>query len=376
MILNDEQVAVQDAARRYALAELKPHAESWDEEQRCPASVMAGLAELGFMGLQVPVEHGGAGASHLTKAIVVEEIAAGCGGVSTIMHVHDGVCTALIDLGTEAQIARFLPSMVSGNCIGAFCLTEPSAGSDTAMLKTIATEVPGGWQINGTKAYISNGANAGLAIVVALTDPSAGKRGFTLFLVPTNTPGFVVSRVEKKMGQKCADTAEIILDGCVVPAQNILGTLGGGYGYAMGSLSAGRIAIAAQATGMARSAYEHALSYAQQRTAYGKEIIKHQAVAFRLADMLMRIELARQYTWHAAQLLDAGHRAMREAAIAKCFAAEMAEKVASDAIATFGGAGYMQGPAERIYRDVRVCQIYEGTGEIQRLIISRDLALH
>ena len=376
MVLNEEQVAVQDAARRFAQAELAPHADDWDEAQDCPRTAIRGLAKLGFMGLQVPVERGGAGASHLMKAIVMEEIAAGCGGVSTIMHVHDGVCGALIDLGSKAQIDRYLPPMLNGDCIGAFCLTEPGAGSDTSMLRSTATEAPGGWKLNGTKAYISNGGRAGLAVVVAATDPAAGKRGFTLFLVPTDTPGFVVSRIEKKMGQKCADTAEIILDDCFVSTYNVLGSVGGGYGYAMGSLSAGRIAIAAQAIGMARAAYDLALSHAGQRKTYGQEIIKHQAIAFRFADMLMNMELARQYTWHAAQLLDAGQRAMREAAIAKCFAAEMAEKVVSNALATLGGAGYMQGPIERIYRDVRVCQIYEGTGEIQRLIISRDLALH
>lgn len=376
MLLTDQQIAVREAARRFADLELRPHAQAWDEAEAMPESVFPQIAELGFTGMLVPAALGGADVGQLMKAIVVEEIAAGCGGVSTAMHVHDGVCESLALQGTTAQIERFLPQMLRGTCIGAFCLTEPAAGSDTAMLKTRATEVPGGWRLNGTKAYISNGAQAGLAIVVAVTDPSAGRNGFTQFLVPTDTPGFVVGRVEKKMGQRCADTAEIILDDCVVPSDHVLGRVGQGYSQAVGSLPSARVAVAAQAVGMARSAYQIALEYANQRHAYGQAIVKHQAVAFRFADMLMEIELARQYTYHAASLVDAGQRATREAAIAKCYASEMAERVTSAAIQALGGAGYMRGPVERIARDVRVCQIYEGTSDIQRLILSRDLAMH
>ncbi len=375
MTLNEDQLAIRDAARRFARSELAPHAQAWDEAAACPVSVLASLAASGFMGLLVPSESGGAGCGHLTKAIVMEELAAGCAGVSTIVHVHDSVAAALVDLGTPAQIARYLPRMLAADCIGAFCITEPGAGSDTSMLRTRAVRVNGGWQIDGTKQFISNGARAGLAIVVASTDPAAGKRGFSLFAVPADTPGFRVGRVEKKMGQKCADTTEIFLDRCVVPEDAVLGTVGGGYAYAMNTLANGRVAVAAQAVGIARSAYALALAHAGQRRAYGREIIQHQAVAFRLADMLMKIEVARQYTHHAAGLLDAQRPAMRAAAIAKCFASEMAERVCSDAVATLGGYGYVQGDVERIYRDVRVCQIYEGTGDIQRLIIARELAL-
>ncbi|WP_326537425.1 acyl-CoA dehydrogenase family protein [Pseudorhodoferax sp.] len=376
MTLDDERQAIRAAARRFAEAELAPHADRWDEAGDCPPQVLQSLAGLGFMGLTIPTAYGGSGGGHLLKALVVEEIAAGCAGVSTILHVHDGSCTAIADLGTPAQKDHWLPRMARGETIGCFCITEPDAGSDTSMVRTRASRVDGGWQLDGTKQFISNGRRAGVAVVVAVTDPAAGKRGFTLFLVPTDTPGLRVGRVEKKMGQKCADTTEIILERCVVPDSAVLGTVGGGYAYAMGSLAEGRVAIAAQAVGMARSAYAHAVQYAGQRKAYGQEIIRHQAVGFRLANMLMQIELARQYTWHAATLLDEGHTAMREAAIAKCFAAEMSERVCSDAIATLGGYGYIQGPVERIYRDARVCQIYEGTGDIQRLIIARDLALH
>lgn len=375
MKLQEEHLAIRDTARRFAEAELAPYADAWDDAHACPPEVLNALANLGFMGLSVPPENGGSGGNHVINAIVVEEIAAGCGGVSTIMHVHNIVCSTFVDLGTAAQKERFLPPMVVADCVGAFCITEPGAGSDTSMLKTRATRVDGGWQIDGVKQFVSNGQRAGVAIVVASTDPAAGKRGFTLFAVPTSTPGFRVARIEKKLGQNCADTAEIALEGCVVPDNAVLGTVGGGYGYAMSYLSAGRVSVAAQAIGMARAAYAHALRYASERISYGQPIIKHQAVSFRLANMLMSIELAREYTLHAAQMLDRGEPAMREAAIAKCFAAEMAERVCSDAIATLGGYGYMQGPVERIFRDVRVCQIYEGTGDIQRLIISRDLAV-
>ena len=375
MVLDGEQLAVQSAARDFAAAELAPHAEQWDDAEGCPTSVLRALADLGFMGMQVPAADGGTVAGHLLNAIVMEEIAAGCGGVSTIMHVHNSVCAAIVDSGAPSLRARLLPRMTTGECIGAFCVTEPEAGSDTSMLRTVATRVAGGWRLNGAKQFISNGSTAGLAIVLASTEPLAKKKGFTLFAVPTTTAGFRVGRTEKKLGQKCADTSEIFLDDCLVSEDDVLGQPGSGYGYALRTLSAGRVSVAAQAVGMARSAYAYALSYAQHRKAYGQEIVKHQAVSFRLADMLMGIELARQYTYHAAALLDSGQSALREAAIAKCFAAEMAENVGSGAIATLGGYGYLAGPIERIYRDVRACQIYEGTGDIQRLIISRDLEL-
>ncbi|MDI3382553.1 acyl-CoA dehydrogenase family protein [Xenophilus aerolatus] len=375
MLLSEEQMAVRDTARRFAQAELAPYAQAWDEQEDFPAEVLTRLAQMGFMGMLVPQEKGGTEAGHLLKTIVAEEIAAGCGAISTVLNVHDGVCAAVAQFGTHEQAAEYLPAMLRGELIGAFCLTEPGAGSDTAMLKTRATRVRGGWRLDGTKSFISNGRRAGLAIVVAITDPGAGTKGFSQFLVPTGTEGFFVARVEKKMGQRCSDTAQIVLDGCVVHDSQVLGPIGNGYAQAIGSLPSARIAVAAQSIGMARSAYEAALEYARHRKAFGQEIIHHQAVAFRLADMLTQIEVARQYTHHAASLVDSGLRANREASIAKCFASEMAERVASAAIQTLGGTGYMSGPVERIARDVRVCQIYEGTSDIQRLLVSRDLGI-
>jgi len=375
VLLSEEQVAVRDTARRFAQTELAPYAQAWDEQEDFPAEILTGLAQMGCMGMLVPQDKGGTAAGHLLKAIVAEEIAAGCGAISTVLNVHDGVCAAVAQFGTREQAAEYLPAMLRGELIGAFCLTEPGAGSDTAMLKTRATRVRGGWRLDGTKSFVSNGRRAGLAIVVAVTDPGAGTKGFSQFLVPTGTRGFLAARVEKKMGQRCSDTAQIVLDGCVVPDSLVLGPTGNGYAQAIGSLPSARIAVAAQSIGMARSAYEAALEYARHRKAFGQEIIHHQAVAFRLADMLTQIEVARQYTHHAASLVDSGLRANREASIAKCFASEMAERVTSAAIQTLGGTGYMSGAVERIARDVRVCQIYEGTSDIQRLLVSRDLGI-
>ncbi len=375
MRLDEEQATIRETARRYAQEQLLPHAATWDELGDCPETVVGALAALGFMGLLVPERWGGAGASHLINAIVMEEIAAGCGGVSTLMHVHNFACATLADLGSDEQRARFLPAMTRGATVGAFCLTEPQGGSDTAMIRTSGRRDRDFWALDGTKQFITNGRRAGVALVMAVTDRTAGRHGVTLFIVPTGTPGFRVGRIERKMGQRCSDTAEIFLEDCRVPEANVLGALGGGYAQALASLSAGRISVGAQAVGMARAAYESALDYAQQRSAFGKTIVQHQAIAFRLADMLTKVEIARQYVHHAASLLDAGIACDREAAIAKCYAAEMAESVCSDAISIFGGYGYIVGcPVERIYRDVRVCQIYEGTGDIQRVIISRDLA--
>jgi alkylation response protein AidB-like acyl-CoA dehydrogenase len=305
----------------------------------------------------------------------MEEIAAGCGGVSTIMHVHNfGGCVPIVACGSEEQKARFLPDMASGAAIGAFCLTEPHAGSDSSALKTRAVRDGDHYVINGTKQYITNGKRAAVAIVIAVTDPAAGKNGITAFIVPTNTPGFIIGRTEKKMGQNCSDTVQVFLENCRVPAANVLGAEGNGYRQTMALLSDGRVSIAAQAVGLARAAFDASLAYARQRHSYGKPIIEHQAVAFRLAEMSAQIDIARQYMLHAASLLDSGQRGIREAASAKMFAAEMAERVCSEAIQIHGGNGYIVDYAvERIFRDVRICQIYEGTGDMQRLIISRLL---
>lgn len=374
MELTIEQIAIRDAAGKFAATELFPNAAAFDETSSFPNAIVTTMADLGYMGMFIPECWGGTGGNHMMNAIVMEEISSACGGISTMMHVHNSTSLAISTLGTESQKVRFLPKMALGHCIGAFCMTEPGAGSDTAMIKTRATKFEGGWEINGTKQYITNGRRAGVAIVAAVTDPLAGRSGIALFLVPTETPGFEVGRVEKKMGQKCSDTTEIFLRNCRIPDENLLGSIDKGYLEAMSLLGAGRVSVAAQAVGMARGAYEQSLKYSKERTAFGKTIIKHQAIAFRLAEMLIDIEVARQYVFHVAGRLDLAIPSVAEASVAKAFASEMAEKVCSQAVSTFGGYGYMTGATvERIYRDVRVCQIYEGTRDIQRLIISSAL---
>jgi alkylation response protein AidB-like acyl-CoA dehydrogenase len=375
MQLNEEQISIRTAANKFAQTVLAPNAALWEENAECPPEAIQGLADLGFLGMLIPSKWGGTEAGHVINAIVMEEIAAGCGGVSTIMHVHNfGGCVPIVACGSEEQKARFLPDMASGAAIGAFCLTEPHAGSDSSALKTRAVRDGDHYVINGTKQYITNGKRAAVAIVIAVTDPAAGKNGITAFIVPTNTPGFIIGRTEKKMGQNCSDTVQVFLENCRVPAANVLGAEGNGYRQTMALLSDGRVSIAAQAVGLARAAFDASLAYARQRHSYGKPIIEHQAVAFRLAEMSAQIDIARQYMLHAASLLDSGQRGIREAASAKMFAAEMAERVCSEAIQIHGGNGYIVDYAvERIFRDVRICQIYEGTGDMQRLIISRLL---
>ncbi|MGC9419867.1 MAG: acyl-CoA dehydrogenase family protein [Rhodovulum sp.] len=375
MLLNDDHEMVREMARRFAEERLAPKAAERDTTGEFPAGDLAEMGRLGLMGMLVPEEWGGAMVDHVAYALALEEIAAGDGAVSTIMSVHNSVgCVPILRYGDEAQKARFLRPMAAGEMLGAFCLTEPQAGSDAAALKTRARRTHAGWVIEGVKQFITNGQNADLAIVFAVTDPDAGKKGISAFLVPTDTPGYRVASLEKKLGQTLSDTAQIALEGVEVPAENLLGEEGQGYRIALSNLQGGRIGIAAQSVGMARAAFQAALAYAGERVSMGKPIRDHQAVAFRLADMATRIEAARQMVLHAAALRDAGRPALKEASMAKLFASEMAEAVCSDAIQTLGGYGYTRDfPVERIYRDVRVCQIYEGTSDIQRMVIARAL---
>lgn len=374
--LTQEQLMIRETARRYAQKSLAPHAGIWDREEACPDWVIKELGELGLLGMCVPEEYGGTAAGFVASVLAVEELAAGSGGVSTIMHVHSlGSCMTLLDDATEDQKKKYLPRMATGEWIGCMCLTEPQAGSDTSAIRTRAQRDGDHYVLNGTKTFISNGKRAKVAIVIAVTDPEAGRNGITSFIVPTDTPGFNVARLEHKLGQKCSDTAEISLQDCRVPAENILGELNGSYRQILSGLSSGRVSIAMQAVGMARSAYEHALRYAKERVAFGKPIIEHQAIAFKLADMAMNIDIAREYALGVARRVEAGEKCTKEASMAKLFASEMAERVCSDALQIHGGNGYtVDFPVERIYRDVRVCQIYEGPNEIQRLIISRQIA--
>jgi butyryl-CoA dehydrogenase len=378
MLLTEEQNIIRDLTRRFAAEQLTPNAARWDREEEFPAQALRAMGELGLMGMLVPPAWGGAGADHVSLAVALEEIAAGDGATSTIMSVQNSVvCVPILRYGSEAQKERYLRPTASGECLGAFCLTEPQAGSDAAAISTRATRTDQGWLLNGTKQFITSGKHADLAIVFAVSDASAGKRGISAFLVPTKTPGYRVARLEKKLGQRASDTAQIAFENCEIPADHLLGEAGSGYKIALGNLEGGRIGIAAQAVGMARAALEAASHYAKERTSFGVALNAHQAIAFRLADMATQLEAARQMVLHAAALRDAGRPCLREASMAKLFASEMAERVCSDAIQIHGGYGYVEDfPVERLYRDVRVCQIYEGTSDVQRMVIARQLDSH
>jgi butyryl-CoA dehydrogenase len=376
MLLNPDQEAIRDAVRAFAQAELWPHAPRWDREHSFPKEAHAGLAALGAYGICVPEEDGGAGLDYLTLALVLEEIAAGDGGTSTAISVTNCPVNAiLMRYGNAQQKKKWLQPLAQGRMLGAFCLTEPQAGSDASSLRTTARKDGDGWVIDGVKQFITSGKNGQVAIVIAVTDKGAGKRGMSAFIVPTEAPGYTVARLEDKLGQHSSDTAQINFDACRVPAENLIGQEGEGYKIALGALEGGRIGIAAQSVGMARSAFDVALAYAKERQAFGGAIFEQQAVGFRLAECATQLEAARQLIWHAASLRDAGRPCLKEAAMAKLFASEMAERVCSAAIQTLGGYGYVNDfPLERIYRDVRVCQIYEGTSDIQKLLIQRALA--
>ena len=375
MLLTDDQKMIRDAVREFAQAELWPHAPQWDRDHAFPTAAHQGLAQLGAYGICVPEAQGGAGLDYISLALVLEEIAAGDGGTSTAISVTNCPVNAiLMRYGSDAQKKQWLAPLARGEMLGAFCLTEPHVGSDASALRTTATRQGDSYVINGVKQFITSGKNGHIAIVIAVTDKGAGKKGMSAFLVPTSNPGYQVARLEDKLGQHSSDTAQINFDNCVIPAENLIGAEGEGYKIALGALEGGRIGIAAQSVGMARSAFDVAVQYAKERESFGTPIINHQAVGFRLADCAVQIEAARQLIWHAASLRDAGLPCLTEAAMAKLFASEMAERVCSAAIQTLGGYGVVNDfPVERIYRDVRVCQIYEGTSDVQKIIITRAL---
>jgi butyryl-CoA dehydrogenase len=374
--LTHEQLMLRDVARDFARSRLAPFAAERDREARFPADAVAELGKLGFMGMLVPEEYGGAGADHVGYALVMEEIATGEGAVSTILSVQNSVgCLPVFQYGSEEQKERFLKPMAKGEMLACFCLTEPQAGSDAAAIKTRARRRGNRWVLSGTKQFITSGKHAQIAIVFAVTDAERGKKGISAFLVPTDSPGFRVASLEHKLGQRASDTAQLVFDEVELTPDLMLGAEGEGYKIALANLEGGRIGVGAQSVGMARSAYEAALAYAREREAFGKPIIEQQAVAFRLADMATQIAAARGLVLEAAARRDASEPCIKEASMAKLFASEMAERVASDAIQIHGGYGYVAGfPVERIYRDVRVCQIYEGTSDIQRLVIAREIA--
>lgn len=375
MPLTEEQSMVRDMARRFANERLKPFSAEWDSKKFFPRDRITEMGELGLMGMLVPEEFGGSAVGYVAYALAVEEIAAGNGAISTIMSVHNSVgCGPILDFGTQEQKERFLKPMAIGHWLGAFCLTEPHAGSDASAIMTRAIKRGDRYILNGVKQFITSGKTADIAIVFAVTDPGAGKRGISAFIVPTATPGYRVAHIEHKLGQHLSDTAQIVFEDLELEADLRLGEEGQGYRIALSNLERGRIGIAAQSVGMARAALEAALIYAQERESFGVKIADHQVISARLASMATQIEAARQLVLHAASLSGAGASALKEACMAKLFASEMAERVASDAMQIHGGYGYVVDfPVERIYRDVRVCQIYEGTSDIQRIVIAREL---
>ena len=376
MLLDAEHRMIRDSMRDFARERLAPFAAAWDREQTFPREALRELGGLGALGATVPEEWGGAGLDTLSLVLMLEEIAAGDGATSTIVSVQNSLaCGITLRFGSEEQKQRWLRPLARGEALGCFCLTEPQAGSDASELTTRAERSGDGWVLHGVKQFITTGKHADVAIVIAVTDRQAGKKGLSAFLVPTSTPGYVVARLEHKLGQRASDTAQIVFDGCRVGADALLGSAGEGYRIALGNLETGRIGIAAQSVGMSRAAFEAALDYARQRKSFGLPLVEHQAVSFRLADMATRLDAARLLTWRAALLKDAGQPCLKEASMAKMYASEIAEAVCSDAIQIHGGYGYVADfPVERIYRDVRVCQIYEGANDIQRMLIGRELA--
>jgi alkylation response protein AidB-like acyl-CoA dehydrogenase len=379
MLLTEQQRLIRDSIRDFARERLAPQAATWDRECTFPREALRGLGELGVLGMVTPEAYGGAGLDFVSLAVAMEEVAAGDGATSTMVSVQNSVvCGPINAFGTEAQKRKYLPRLAAGEWLGCFCLTEPHVGSDAGALRTSAKREGDDYVLNGVKQFITTGKHADLAIVFAVTDRDSAKRGISAFIAETGAPdhvrGFTVGRIENKLGQRASDTAQLLFEDLRVPAANLLGREGEGYRIALANLEGGRIGIGAQCVGMARAAFEAALAYARERQSFGKAIIEHQAVNFRLADMATQIEAARQLIWHAASLKDAGVPCLKEASMAKLFASEMAERVCSDAIQIHGGYGYVNDfPVERIYRDVRVCQIYEGTSDIQRMVIGRNL---
>jgi alkylation response protein AidB-like acyl-CoA dehydrogenase len=375
MVLNEVQAAIRDTVRGWAQAKVRPHAREWEAAGAYPAEVFGGLAKLGLFGMTAPAEWGGAEADHVSYALALMELAAGDGGLSTIVSVHNApVVAAVLGHGSPEQKRRFLPGLCSGELIGAFALTESEAGSDAGAISSRAARTDGGWRLNGAKQFTTSARIAGLTMVFAVTDPSAGKRGITAFLAPAGTPGLVVAKVEHKLGQRASDTCALALDDVTLDDGLVLGEPGQGYAIALANLETGRIGIGAQAVGMAQAALDIAVAYAKERRTFGKPIIEHQAVGFRLADLAARLEAARQLVLHAASLKDAGQPCMAEASMAKLVASETAEAVCSGALQTLGGYGYLEDfGVAKIYRDVRVCQIYEGASDIQRMVIARLL---
>jgi len=375
MMLSDEQSMIRDSVRDYVQNRIAPNAAEWDKTGHFPAEQLKEMGELGLFGMVVPEQWGGSDTGYIAFALALEEVAAGDGACSTILSVTNSVvCGSLLGFASEFLKNQYLKPLASGDKLGCFCLTEAQAGSDASAIKTRALRDGDDYVLNGTKTFITSGKNAQVAIVFAVTDPTAGKKGISAFVVPTDIPGYQVGTIEQKMGQHASDTAQVFLKDCRVPVDHLIGNEGEGYKIALTNLASGRIGIGAQSVGMARAAYEIALAYAQERETFGKPIIEHQAVAFRLADMATQLEAARLMVMNAARLREAEEPCLKQASMAKLFASEAAEKICSSAIQVLGGYGYLKDyHLERIYRDVRISQIYEGTSDIQRMVIAREI---
>ncbi|WP_028878530.1 acyl-CoA dehydrogenase family protein [Terasakiella pusilla] len=373
MILSEEQTLIRDMVRNFAQDRIAPNARQWEADEAFPKEIFAEMAELGLMGMVAPAEYDGSDIGYVGLALALEEISAGDGALSTVLSVHNSVGYGpILKFGTKEQKEKYLKPMASGEHLGCFALTEPHTGSDASALKCRAKRDGDHYVLNGTKQFITSGKIGDTLIAFAVTDPDAGAKGISAFIVPTDTPGYIVSSLEHKMGQKASDTAQIVFEDMRLPVENLLGEEGMGYKIALSNLESGRIGIASQCVGMARAALDAAVDYAKDREAFGKPIAQHQAIGFKLADMATQIHAARQMVMHAAALRDAEMPCLKEASMAKVFASEMAEKVCSDAIQIFGGYGYSsEFPVEKYYRDVRICQIYEGTSEVQKIVISR-----
>ncbi len=376
MLLNDQQTAIRDMARDFARHEISPFAADWDRREFVPVDTLARMGALGLMGVCVPAAWDGAGADFVSYASAMEEIAYGDAGIANMMAATNfPYNAAVLAHGTDAQKEKFLRPAAAGRELAAFLLSEPQVGSDAANLQTRAVRSGDRYIIDGAKNFITSGQTAKLAMIFAVTDPAAGKNGISCFLARTDSPGYRVARLEKKLGHRTCDTCQIVLDKLEVPAADMLGAPGTGLRVALSSLDSGRIGVAAQSVGVARAAFDAALAYARVRVTFGKPLIEHQAIAFQLADMSTRIEAARQLYLHAALLKDLGRASPKEASMAKLFASEMAEEVTSAAIQIHGGYGFLNDyPVEKYYRDMRVFQIYDGPSEIQKMLIARELA--
>jgi hypothetical protein len=375
MLLTEEQLLIQESARALADKSIRPFALTWDQQKNIPKTALQPLAQAGFMGMLIPSAWDGANIDHIAYTLVISELAKACGALSTLISVHNSVASLpILHFGNDWQKDTFLRPMARGEKLGAFCLSEPQAGSDASNLQTKAIRDGDEFVIQGVKQFVTSGQQADIAIVFATTDPAATQNNITAFIVPTNTPGYQVAKIEKKMGQHACEIAQIVFDDCRIPATNQLGELGQGYKIALHNLECGRLGIAAQAIGMAEEALALSLQYAQERKTFGKFLYEHQSISFTLADMATQLMAAKQLLYHAATLRDQKLRCLKEVSMAKLFATEVAEKICRQAMQIYGGYGYLEDfPLERLYRDVRVTSIYEGSSEIQRMIIGREL---